>query len=323
MTYPYTLTDRTLSTIIGGRVYQTDRSNPGWDRIKEILNGTQDADDADLIALFAPIEMIQRNMKEITVRDGMIFWGDEQIHSSLARRMLDVISEGLDIEPWKKFATNVYANPSPMARTELYDFLEKADCPITPDGCFIGFKKVRYDYLDCHSGTFDNSVGQFVSMPREQVDPRRSNVCSTGLHFCSKKYLPNTPGERTLLVKINPRDVVSIPDDHDQAKGRTCQYEVVGEITPELAQTIVWSPIVAGHQEHRWGFDPSEPEVPTPAEPEEKPVMVEFVMSVSHGKITAKKFEKLLKKHGSQRAIAQALGLSTGTVQQWKARLLG
>ena len=33
-----------------------------------------------------------------------------------------------------------------------------------------------------------------------------------------------------MIVKINPRDVVSIPTDYNNAKGRACRYEVIGEV---------------------------------------------------------------------------------------------
>ena len=32
-----------------------------------------------------------------------------------------------------------------------------------------------------------------------------------------------------MILKINPRDVVSIPTDYNNSKGRTCRYEVIGE----------------------------------------------------------------------------------------------
>ena len=35
---------------------------------------------------------------------------------------------------------------------------------------------------------------------------------------------------RVMLVKINPKNVVSIPVDYNLAKGRCCEYEVVDEI---------------------------------------------------------------------------------------------
>jgi hypothetical protein len=56
--------------------------------------------------------------------------------------------------------------------TELYGFLEKGNLPITNDGHFLAYKKVRKDYKDCHSGTMDNSIGQVVEMERNQVDDK-------------------------------------------------------------------------------------------------------------------------------------------------------
>ena len=33
-----------------------------------------------------------------------------------------------------------------------------------------------------------------------------------------------------MICKINPRDVVSVPSDYDNAKMRDCRYEVIGEL---------------------------------------------------------------------------------------------
>ena len=44
-------------------------------------------------------------------------------------------------------------------------------------------------------------------------------------------YGSNGSGDKIVLVKINPADVVSIPDDYGFAKGRCCRYEVVADIT--------------------------------------------------------------------------------------------
>jgi hypothetical protein len=76
----------------------------------------------------------------------------------------------------------------------------------------------------------DNSVGQVVEMERNQVDDDQNRTCSTGLHFCSQEYLNHFSGEHTMIVKINPADVVSIPNDYNDSKGRACRYEVIGEL---------------------------------------------------------------------------------------------
>jgi hypothetical protein len=84
-----------------------------------------------------------------------------------------------------------------------------------------------------------NAPGCILEMERNQVDDNKDQTCSTGLHFCGMSYLSCFGGERTVIVKINPRDVVSIPSDYNEAKGRACRYEVVGElgVEPEEAFT--------------------------------------------------------------------------------------
>jgi hypothetical protein len=158
-----------------------------------------------------------------------------------------------------KFMDNLMLNPSKRAVDELYGFLEKHGNPITPDGKFLAYKKVRSDYKDVHSGTTLNKPAELldgndhvkmsfpmgqkgevtvavvngvtvVSMPRNEVDDDKDRTCSYGLHFCAKDYLGHFGGERVVIVKIDPADVVSIPADYNDAKGRACKYEVVGEI---------------------------------------------------------------------------------------------
>ena len=41
-----------------------------------------------------------------------------------------------------------------------------------------------------------------------------------------------------MILKINPRDVVSIPSDYGDTKGRCCLYEVIGELENTEKQTI-------------------------------------------------------------------------------------
>jgi hypothetical protein len=94
----------------------------------------------------------------------------------------------------------------------------------------LAYKKVSEDYKDVYSGTFDNSVGKVCEMERNQVDDDKDRTCSVGLHFCSQEYLNHFGGERTMILKINPRDVVSIPSDYHNSKGRCSRYEVIGEL---------------------------------------------------------------------------------------------
>jgi hypothetical protein len=136
---------------------------------------------------------------------------------------------------------NLHKNPSKRAVEELYGFLEKGALPITPDGYFLAYKKVRANYMDCHTGTISNHVGAVVEMERNEVDDDKDRTCSAGLHFCSQEYLKSFGGERTMILKIDPKDVVSIPSDYNDSKGRTCRYEVIGELDAPAEQAFTRS----------------------------------------------------------------------------------
>jgi len=166
---------------------------------------------------------------DVRIEGASIFYKDREVTGLIASRVFEVIRLGLDVQPMVKFIENLMQNPSKRAVDELFGFLEACTLPITPDGHFLAYKRVREDYLDCHSGTMDNSVGNVLEMDRNAVDDDKNRTCSAGLHFCSFDYLKSFSGERIVIVKINPKDVVAIPADYNNSKGRTCRYEVVGE----------------------------------------------------------------------------------------------
>jgi len=98
----------------------------------------------------------------------------------------------------------------------------------------LAYKVVRSNFMDKHSGRFDNSPGKTVEMPRAKVDDNDNNTCSSGLHACSKdyvKFFSNGSSDKLVVVKIAPEDVVSIPTDYNNTKLRCCKYLVVSEIT--------------------------------------------------------------------------------------------
>lgn len=173
---------------------------------------------------------------QVRVEHGIVLYNGVPIHGTLVDRMLIMIDDGFDVKYMGMFLENLMNNTSYRAVNELYGFLEKSDLPLTDDGCFLAYKRVRNNFMDLHSGTFDNSPGKLVKMERCDVNEDKNKTCSAGLHFCAHSYLPsygNSADNRTIMVKINPRDVVSIPVDYNSAKGRCCQYEVVCEIKKE------------------------------------------------------------------------------------------
>lgn len=233
--YPYIIQGDTLTIVIEGRQSTINReTHPKFDQVLDaIRQGDWDAV-PDLVDLVAVIRNYVSENGDIEVKDGDVYFQNKPFANALADRLLGLLEEELPVEPLCNFLTNLKKNPSKRAVDELYGFLENNSLPLTPDGHFIAYKKVRGDFTDIHSGKFDNSVGQIVEMARNEVDEDKDQTCSSGLHFCSLEYLPHfggSYGTNVVLLKINPRDVVSIPSDYNNAKGRCCRYEVIAEHT--------------------------------------------------------------------------------------------
>ena len=128
-------------------------------------------------------------------------------------------ADGLNIEPMIKFLDNLMENPSKKSVDELYSFLEYGNLPITPDGCFLAYKGVTTDFKDCHTRSFDNSVGAINEMPRNQVNDDPNAACSVGFHVGTFNYARGF-GQETTIVKVDPADAVSVPHDHSCEKLR-------------------------------------------------------------------------------------------------------
>lgn len=184
--------------------------------------------------------------EEVRIVDGEVFVGDKKVYNSVSQRLVKMLAAGFDIKPLSNFLKRLLKNPSRTAIQECYPFMEKADVTIDEEGYIIAYKKVRSDYFDIYSGTVNYNIGNIVEMPRNEVDDNRSNLCSDGLHFCSFSYLGHFgagTGNRILIVKVDPADVVSIPADYNDAKARACRMEVIGEIEEQkdvLAKTPVY-----------------------------------------------------------------------------------
>ena len=177
----------------------------------------------------------------VKIENGQIFYAGFVVHNTLTDRIIKMMTEGFKFDHMVKFLENLMQNPSARAVSETYWFLENYGLPITEDGCFLAYKAVRSDYTDIYSGKFLNSVGSVVSMPRNMVDDNYGIDCSKGLHVGALDYVVgyghfvkgevrSANGNRLLIVKINPKDVVSVPKYEGHTKMRVCEYTVASEI---------------------------------------------------------------------------------------------
>lgn len=239
MTVPFVLNGNNLSVFLLGKLHSVGKDHLFF---KKIVSGLKNGlSETELLGL------INRKAEKRAIADafGVEFKEDDDIlidGSSVSKAIVDryrfMVNNDFPLEGFKQFVENLAKNPSIESRKDLYGFLEACSLPITEDGCFLAYKRVNKNYTDCQSGKFDNSIGKTVEMPREFVDANRNNTCSTGLHVCSRSYLGHFSGDRIIVVKVNPKDVVSVPTDYQQAKMRVCRYEVIAEVENETAETI-------------------------------------------------------------------------------------
>jgi hypothetical protein len=228
MSFPFIIQGNNVTVVIGNKPHTISKTHITYQKVVDAIK----AGDWETVQnVIEPKKVVlDFGQGRVSVKGETLYWDNEEFNGALAVRMIQMLQEGFTIDPLVKFMENLMENPSNRSVTELYAFLEKNNLPITPDGHFLAYKRVRDDYKDCHSGTMDNSPGKIVEMPRNKVDDNQNNTCSHGLHFCSEGYLKHFGGARTVIVKINPADVVSIPNDYNQTKGRACRYEVIGEV---------------------------------------------------------------------------------------------
>lgn len=229
----YVVTNDSISITLKNKVYTLQKSHLNFNKVKEAIKSKVSEEELmDLVDIKQSIFKFSEGKVKIEGED--FYYGDRILNNALTKRIVYMIKEGFTVEPLTKFLDNLMLNPSARAVNEFYEFLEKNKLPITDDGEFLAYKKIRGDWLDIYSASFNNAIGEVVEMERNAVDDEKNNCCSYGLHFASIDYMSNYGtsdiDDRVVIVKINPRDVVSFPIDYNRAKGRCCRYEVVDEI---------------------------------------------------------------------------------------------
>lgn len=257
---PYINSGSAVTVFLAGVPHALAGTHPNFDTILDMIRNGELTDDRldEIRKLVDHRAAIEEKVKgvtygKVTVGQDAILLNGSPIHSYLATKMVDMLGAGHDVAPWAKFMDKLYNNPSKTAVDELFLWLEKAQMPITPEGNFLAYKKVQDDFSSYHKGpnglTVFNRVGDVVEMIRNEVDDDRNRTCSAGLHFCSWHYLPSYYGGRgkVVILEIDPGDVVSIPSDYDNAKGRAWRYVVKGVIPEKDAQfAFDGQPLYAG-----------------------------------------------------------------------------
>lgn len=236
-----------LSTGEKVRVEKTDKN---YAKILKTFELPKDEQESAVKVIINPISKIASAGFVINGDD--VTYKGESLPQALKTKVISIVRDGLPIEHFEKFWEKLRENPSAQSVTELTDFLSYKELPITDEGDLIAYKGVRNDYYSATGnketrvlqGTVDehghiyNGVGEVIEVARNCVDDDRTNECSFGLHCGSLDYARGF-SQRLVLVKVNPKDVVSVPKDYSFQKCRVSKYEVVADFVEEIFTSVV------------------------------------------------------------------------------------
>lgn len=188
---------------------------------------------------------LARLSERVTLRGNTLYFDGDEIRDSIAEHILRFFRDNDErgYAPLVRFLEKVQQNPSDESRESLYAWLSNRDFTINTDGDFVAYKGVRWSGsendvpVSVHhgfaivdgvavNGPVPNKVGSVIEMPRSMVDGDRSVGCSFGLHAGTWEYASSFGQGGTLVVLINPRDVVSVPSDCNFQKLRVSRYRV-------------------------------------------------------------------------------------------------
>lgn len=221
-----------------------------------LISGT--ASDTDIRELTRIMETITRKMSALSERvsvDGKeVYFDGDPLRGEISDLIKKMFEEGkaLDFKPLVNFLEKAKTNPSLKSVDDLYRWIKKGDLVIDPDGDIVAYKGVNVNSegisVSVHSGKafvngeevigyIPNVPGTVISMPRSNVDDNEAVACSTGLHAGTYSYASSF-ANRLLLVKINPRDVVSVPRDSSDQKLRVSRYTVLTQIDQRLTTSF-------------------------------------------------------------------------------------
>ena len=246
--YPYVKNNKTVSIIVDGELYTINDMYISYNTIMDFITNNDVSKDNDKILLkyLSPIEAF----KNIVLGNTSFSFEDNELvckvdkeviklPEDLYRDIYKIYEEEGSLLPLLKFVKKLLKNPRKEVVEELWSFIKVCGFSLTSSGNFLAYKRVTDDFKDIFTKTIDNSPGTVVKMLRNQVEYNPNITCASGLHFAAWEYLDHyAKGGRTVLVSVSPKNVVSIPSDYNNMKGRACKYKIIKEVhTPKELDT--------------------------------------------------------------------------------------
>jgi hypothetical protein len=253
---------RTLSvTYSDGDIATVPESHESFEQLLNLINSGAEEDEVrNLIDIILGAgKRLTQLSERVSFKGRTLFFDGDPIDGALVDTIIELVAAGTDDEKLHSvvnFLEKVKTNPNITTIDGLYKWITNGDLVIHPDGDFIAYKgcQGKGDQRTSQSfgtafvdgeeitGYIPNPDGAVVSMPRSTVDDGSYNMCSTGLHIATHGFAQGFAHGEVILVKVNPRDVVSVPSDESFKKLRVCRYKVLHAVAGRLDGRVYVQP---------------------------------------------------------------------------------
>lgn len=259
-----------LTFVHDGDFCSVDDSHPRFAEIVDLAFDDQTQEAAELVNVKTGVRAAFNKVSDrVSISGDSVFFDNVEVHGELVDQIVEFYNdEEQNFEPLVNFMEKLYVNNNSHSVDQLFRWISNRNLTITPEGDFIAYKGVNKDdtgqYVSLKRGTsivdgatvtglIPNAIGSVIEMARADVTFDPTNHCAPGLHAGTWEYASSW-GPYVLTVVINPRDVVSVPEDHASQKLRVCRYKVTGITEGPLASRLYVNEI-EGVDEDDWDED--------------------------------------------------------------------
>lgn len=249
----YIINNKAIVLFINNKPVKVEKTDPRFSKIVQAFDLPSNEQESEILSVLSDKVEKDKPVEDFQFKGDEVYLSGEKLPNVLAKKVISLYKNDLPISIFKNFWKNLRENPSNSSVNELYEFLEYKELPITEDGCFLAYKglddnfwsvsgnketKVLKGQVD-KDGKVYNGVGETIEVVRRDVDDDRRNHCSHGLHVGSHDYARSFSRGKMVVVKVNPKDVVSVPNDYNCQKCRVSAYTIVSEYKEEISATAV------------------------------------------------------------------------------------
>lgn len=229
-TYPTLINDQSITILKGNKPLTANRGHACF---AQILDRVRRGNFNNIEQLFKIKDRIEQYF-HVKIKNGnQVFYKNKPVHNALTEKIIGAMQNNLPYKPYVKFMDRLMDNPSEYCRNQLFNYVERYGFCLDSNGMLYGYKTINSKFRDKYTDTISYSPGRTVTMNRDNCEQNEQISCGPSLHLGMSEYVLNygsDKGDKFVLVKFSPKDVISCPVDNQYQKLRVCKLTVVRQV---------------------------------------------------------------------------------------------